>query len=187
MNRERFKRLHFFESKQWQPGCPVEIRKGAILHDTVKDIIILQLKLMNVGNKNINSVYVNIVCLDVAGDKITENNSLFTFVYEDLNVTFKEEFGEKIPIPLISDSVRRVKINISKVIYSDGEVWVNTEEANVITLPSQDSLDSLGNLLVEQFKREYDKSQWVAPYNSLIYIPTLNENLNSTVGGWAGI
>ena len=57
MSESRFNRIKFVEQTRISPSCPIDIDKAALVLDTTENVVLLQLKLTNIGSKVISSVF----------------------------------------------------------------------------------------------------------------------------------
>lgn len=132
--------------------APVEIEKGVLYLDTTSRDVLLQLKLnvLGVDTRLLSSVSLLIDCMDDAGEIITDI-SPFTFTFRDIFLNKSKTFGEDNPI-LIDRRIRRVKVGIQRVVFTDSTTWTPT--GNQFTPPKQELINSLTPELVEQFHRD---------------------------------
>lgn len=156
-------------------SSPIEIERGAILFDKSIKTNILQLKLANISDKTIKSVYIKIFCYDDSGDKITTNDSDYLeYAYIDINCSLHEFFGTKSPIILPSTSIRKFEIYINKVVLEDETVIRFTEEDH-IDIPNQRKINEGIEAKEELFRIEKIVSLSNETY-PLTYIPQGYEN-----------
>lgn len=151
---ERFEIISKYNRRFFLPGCPVIFEKGAITKDNTEEKLLLQLKLVNIGRKNIKGVYITIKCLEV-GDVASEN--LESHVYLDLNISSGTAFGEKTPIYLSNPLTRSFLIRIDKIVYQDDEVWKNETDEYLQMVPLQSEV-KVDQVLFEQYCREIKKN-----------------------------
>lgn len=132
--------------------APVEIEKGVLLLDRTSREILLELKLnvLGVDLSRLSSVSVSVDCLDDAGNSIPDI-SPFNSVYRDIYLNKAGRFGEDNPI-LLDQRVRRVKIGLQRVVFTDSTIWYPA--GNQFTPPKQEVITSLQQDLVEQFNRD---------------------------------
>lgn len=121
---ERYKMVKLYDNFSFSPSCPIDILKGAIYIDTVTNNTVFQLKFINTQNKNIKALYISVDGYDELGQKL-ENKE---YQYLDLNVDEGQEFGTEQLKQLKNNTIRHIEIIISKVIYTDNEIWKNTDE-----------------------------------------------------------
>jgi len=143
------------EPVEWDPSCPVEFIKGAILFDTTTDNAILQLKLCNNSDNCIKSVHLSIKCFDETGEAVAEDNK-FEFAYQDLQQASHTVFGEKQPIFLPDKRVRKVNIHFNKVMFSDGSIIKISNEGYPI--PNRETISEFPNNLITELHRIYEEN-----------------------------
>ena len=62
------------------PDCPLFIEKYALTKDNVKNSIFAQIKLRNIGMKNILATYINVKCFDIENHELGEP---IEYIYQD--------------------------------------------------------------------------------------------------------
>lgn len=134
---ERYKIIKEFTQNEWLESCPLKVEKGQIILDFNRNELLAQLKLFNLSSKSIKAAYILLKCYDEANDLLNENNY---FAYTNLEVDGKNRFGNNIPIYLTDNKTANVKIIFTKVVFSDGEVWRNTNNDIGIMLPIQNEI-----------------------------------------------
>jgi ankyrin repeat protein len=143
---ERYKIIKTTEHKKWLAGCPVRIEKSQLVFDNHNDKVILQLKLFNLSDKIIKSIFMDIDCFDDALDFLS---SIKDFAIQGVDALPQSHFGEHQPIILESSKTTNVKIIISKVVFVGGSVWRNDEKNPGINLPEQKIIDPQDQLFVQ--------------------------------------
>lgn len=133
----RFKDLYKNTDGWYSPSCPVIILAGALLQDTEDNSLIAQLKLRNIGNKNIVCCKVSLKTFEVNGKECEE---ITDFSYLDLNIALNGEFGVQTPIKLTSNLARRFVASVSEIVYSDSKVVRYDEKWT--SIPSSIPLDA---------------------------------------------
>lgn len=117
---ERYTKVFTTGENLYVQGAPVVIRAGALLKDQETGRLLAQLKLRNIGGKQISYVKVTIGPADAVG---TALGDVLSFEYLDLAVADKEDFGTKKPLPLPNTSTRAFCVGVSTVGFKDGTVW----------------------------------------------------------------
>lgn len=148
---ERYKRLNTYEPRYSLLDSPVEVIKGAILFDSVKNTVILQIRLCNNSCDNLLAVHIEIECLDETGQPLNDI-SLVEFTYRDIYIKPHCVFGEKIPIPLSNINVRYVNITLKKAVFENGKV-IELSNLKQIENPQYETIDSLDKILFNKLKR----------------------------------
>ena len=170
MTNSRYSRLKEISIETVKIDCPVEITKGALLLDNDINKTLLQLKLLNISDKSVTSVFIKVFCFDAAGDEIIGIEPV-EFAYLDIDVNPKATFGERTPVVLDS-MVRNVKISIEKVTTKDGSTWRNYGKP--IDVPVMKPLQELKPDLYEQLIREATETQ--IDKSILLYFPVQSES-----------
>ncbi len=149
---EKYYKLQEIEIDTFELDAPVEIEKGVLLLDKTSKNVFLQLKLnlLKTDTSLFSSVSVNIDCMDDAME-IIGAISPYTFTYRDIFLNISKSFGEDNPI-LLEPRVRRVKVGINRVVFTDASTWQPT--TNMFTPPKQELINSLKPELVKQFQRD---------------------------------
>lgn len=153
MSESRFNRIKFVEQTKISPSCPIDIDKAALVLDTTENVFLLQLKLINIGSKVISSVFLKVLLKDAANDFI-RNSQPIEHTYNDLNMLPGDKYGKKAPIRLLRE-VRNVDVEVSKIVYEDGEIW-KSENEKTEQIPKLTKLDILGNERISFLKSTLD-------------------------------
>ena len=174
MGIERYKIIRTFEHKDWLKDAPIKIEKSQLLLDTLINHTVLQIKMFNLSDEIIRSVYLDINCFDDAMDYV---KSLVDINYLSVDVKPQSNFGDRQPIILESLQIANVEIIIKKVVFTDGAVWRNDDKKVGISLPEQ-LLINTQDVLYEQIVREF-KGKNTKPY---YWIENNEDNWRCTCG-----
>lgn len=93
------------------------------------------------------------------------------FSYLDLDVAFNDRFGEKTPVYLKNNNIRKFVLLITKVYYKNGEIWENTFPLKKLGI--QGDLKKQLNGLYGEFIRLYNRPN----LNEYLYVPQISENV----------
>lgn len=116
---QRYMRLAEIEiPDSTQRNHPVSIEKGAILLDTASEKKILQLKLMNIAQKVLQSATLLVYCSD-KGKPDTYNKDGVEVTYRDVLCQPGQSFGTQQPIPLPAASDLYIQIYVKSVLFED--------------------------------------------------------------------
>ena len=118
MNKERFGIVKELEFKNWHREWPIDIIRGVLTKDTLKNELLLQLKILNVNKREIKSLYIDIFCYDDSNEIIVGNEDKIRHIYQDIDLKYGEIGGSKEGIKLFNINVRNVKIILNKVVYA---------------------------------------------------------------------
>ena len=129
MNKERFGIVKELEFKNWHREWPIDIIRGVLTKDTLKNELLLQLKILNVNKREIKSLYIDIFCYDDSNEIIVGNEDKIRHIYQDIDLKYGEIGGSKEGIKLFNINVRNVKIILNKVVYAEGEVRNYSDES----------------------------------------------------------
>ena len=121
---ERYIPFFHLPSDQHIEGCPILIRSGTLLKDTVTGKILAQLRFKNVSDHCIKSVRVTLIPQDAAGHTL---NIQLSHQYSNLNVGCGEEFGQTQAILFPDPSVSAYSIIINEVQSEDGILYSNSD------------------------------------------------------------
>jgi TolA-binding protein len=148
---DRYNKIFSLKPNLFKVGSPVVIKAGALLLDNNTNKLLLQIKIENIDNKTIVAVFIDVKCVNVAGENV---NGVENFQYLDLNVGRNTCFGEKTPIVLPESTTRSVVISIKKVVFADGTIWTNDNKEVFEPLPLLVAINSIGGERVGQLHRE---------------------------------
>lgn len=132
------------------------------------------MKFRNISAETVKAVIISIDCFDIEGDVLEPVNK---FIYQDFEIKPGEFFGEKEVIDCPNKNTRKCKIKIKKVIFSNDNVWENSDNVETISLGLQTritdwSLLKLKDVLYDELSSlKYSKS-------NAVYIP------NRFIRGW---
>ncbi|MBW9150480.1 hypothetical protein K2F40_16170 [Clostridium sp. CM028] len=149
----RYTNIRYIDLNYWFKDWPIEIINGSLLYDVTYDNVVLQLKICNISNENISSVYISVECFDDAGDKMNENNNIIIHSYQDLDVKPNNTFGENVAVPLINKNVRKVNIHVQKVVYKNGDIKKINKECQLNKITERTRINVLGDMLIGELKR----------------------------------
>lgn len=142
----RYESGFILKKNQHIKTCPIVIVGGRILKDKISDKNLIQLKLKNIGVKNIISIFLIINC-----KKKDNSEEKIKYQYSDINLCVSECYGEQHPIFLEDDDIQNFSINICKVEYIDKEIWENKNYSiSIIDEPVLLS-EKLPEELIEQY------------------------------------
>ena len=86
MNKERFGIVKELEFKNWHREWPIDIIRGVLTKDTLKNELLLQLKILNVNKREIKSLYIDIFCYDDSNEIIVGNEDKIRHIYQDIDM-----------------------------------------------------------------------------------------------------
>ena len=159
---ERYTRVFFLDKKLYAEGAPVIISGGALLVDNQSNDILAQLKFQNITDNIIKAISVQIVQLDVLGNKLGDT---VPYQYLDLHLSRDEEEGQKVPVYLPDRTTRSCGVVSEKVAVEDNKIW-GCEEDRWLPLTPQVTLEQyLGSHeLVKQYCIKYGNNCKYKPY-----------------------
>jgi len=187
MSSIKFERIKYIELNKCILDCPIDIKKGALLLDKQNNRVLLQLKLLNITDSKISSVFVNVDSFDDAYDHIQGINTV-EHAFLDLALESRKTFGDTNPI-LMGNNVRNVEVNINKVVFESGEIW-RSEGKDIYIKPVQRRLEKLDIDMLDFLKHESQNAGY--DFDQILYKPIEldnlwlcscgrpNDNLNST-------
>lgn len=121
MEKERYSLVDVFENNIWTDSCPVDIRQGALIYDALVGQHCLQLQMVNLGEKTLVSVYVDVYCYDDSGNLLL--GEPINIIYRDLSAPKDAVFGDTETFYLRSGRVKSVSCHVVRVMYLDGQIW----------------------------------------------------------------
>ena len=123
---ERYYKIFSLPENLYTKKSPLLIKAGALLNDSKENKLIVQLKLQNVGKKNISKVKVELTALDSDSNSVARP---IIYEYSDLNVEQGTDFGSQTPIILPDLAASSFEVCIKEVTFSNGNVWNNTGDS----------------------------------------------------------
>jgi len=172
---ERYSRLFLLPNHLYASDAPVLIEAGALLGDKQTGKVLAQLKIQNIGAKQIKAVFVSIQPFDVAG--IVLGDQIY-HQYLDLKINRNECFGTQVPIVLPDVNTRSFSVGVTRVIFEDNTSWnFNGEPWEPLILP-----ESLEQALNDQELLKQYRIQYGADCQ---YVPAIRRELwYCTCGVW---
>lgn len=129
----RYQPIYGSEQHLYCEGCPVYVHRYQISTDLRTGGRILQVRMVNMSEWDISTVYLRISCLDGAGRALT---TMYAVPLTNLNVPRGRLFGENYTLRLSSNMTQLVQVFPERVIFSNGMAWNETETAAYVTLPA---------------------------------------------------
>lgn len=156
---------------------PVRVEVARILKDEITGHKLVQYKLKNISDDEIDNVTIKVVGYDISNTvlEIIDNFSL-----ADVNAKPKSFFGGENPIVIEDSRVAGVKIIIKSVVLKSGKEWINAEDFSGVEIevqretisytPSQKrELDTIGlkyKFVTKNMFKEYE-NYWVCSCGKL--------------------
>ena len=166
MSNNTYEGIKYIEINNLILDCPIDIERGALILDKLKNRVLLQLKLVNISNQKISSVFLNVESLDDASDHIP-GIDIIEYSYLDLSLDVQRSFGDKNPI-VLDNRVRNVKIGVSKVVFASGDIW-RSDDKEVYLKQRQEDISSIGHDLLSVFTHQVNSSTFNS--DTFLYIP----------------
>lgn len=169
---ERYKQVKLYENFKFCPTSPVDILRGAIYIDNVTNRAVFQLKFINMQEKHIKAVYIQIK----GSNDLREELENKEYTYLDLNIGKGQEFGTDDLKELNNNTIRNINVTINKVIYEDNTIWESKKNISCdrATLNKIDN-----NLLFVANKKALEQGLKL----NTLYYPTENENYWTCICG----
>ena len=120
---QRYKVLYSLSKPIYKDGAPVVIEAGALVQDTIKNKLHVQIKFLNIGVKQITMLKAKIWLLDSIGRALSDSEKQ----YLDLTANPYENFAGNTPIYLKENTARQFKACATEICFSDGSVWEGGE------------------------------------------------------------
>lgn len=148
-----FTTLYKFTEPHYMEGSPVIIEAGTLLKCDETGDLLGQLKLININQKMIRAVSVELDLLDTANRPL---GIKVPFQYLDLAAERDAEFAQKVPVPITSLTAQSYIVSITEVIFSDSTIWTPTKSDWSIIQGPQPLWDLLSDYELEkQYQMEY--------------------------------
>ncbi len=106
---------------EWYLDLPFEIIEQKLTISQDKSETLLSLKMMNIGEKTIRSIYFVFECFDDTGEPSCKGNA-FRYAYQDLKVAQYGTFGQDVFIKLPDAKTRKINIRFQKMAFTDGSL-----------------------------------------------------------------
>ncbi|MBR0456796.1 MAG: hypothetical protein IJJ01_09020 [Firmicutes bacterium] len=116
---ERFSKVFSLAPNLYAKGCPLLIVAGALQKDTETGRILAQLKMKNIGDKDITSCKISLRASENNGHEV---EGVKGFSYLDLNVKPGDEFGSKTPVFLPEATARSFSVTVEEIVFADNSV-----------------------------------------------------------------
>lgn len=116
----RYQEVYRMPAMMYAEGSPVLISAGTILKDTVKEQVLVQLKLQNLSDKVLISCKISIKAYEPSGSEIEGINN---YAYLDLKENRGGYFGTKTPVYLPNVATRSFQPSVTEAVFSDGTMW----------------------------------------------------------------
>ena len=141
--------------------CPVLVEAGALLKNEKTKRIIIQLKMKNIGERQITACRVCFKIYDSFGSEI---EIIPEHSYVDLSVKPGESFGSNIPVYVSKEEAKSYDLSVLEVIFADKGKWVGENEAWPMLAPSKKVEGYFDDPLIEeQYKLEIGESKPFIP------------------------
>src|SRR5699024_42317 len=116
---ERYTRLFSLPENLHAPGAPILITAGALLLDHQTGQVLAQLKLQNIGPREIRALTVRLDPRDAADRPLGEAAE---HQYLDLHAGRDALFGQQTPLPLPNAATRAFSAAVTEVVFADRTV-----------------------------------------------------------------
>lgn len=129
-------KIFSLDKNLYAAGYPVVIEAGSLFRNNDNGKLHFQLKFRNISEKNVVSLKTIIILMDSMGREIYRAPKQ----YDDLRAAPSSTFGEKIPVFLKLDTVRRFVVYIEEVCFLDNTLWYSKGDENVVNIPAPSPL-----------------------------------------------
>jgi hypothetical protein len=134
---ERYKIIHKLDKALYAEGAPVIIKAGALVSDTEKGRLHVQLKFQNIVDKTITLLKAKVTLMDSIGRPLNELEKQ----YLDLSANRSSEFGANVAIAVTESATRQFSVIVTEVCFADGTVC-SVNDAAWEEMPAQEELGS---------------------------------------------
>lgn len=130
---QRYRAVYGAEQHLYCSGCPVYVHRYQISADLQTGGRILQVRMVNMSEWEISTVYLRIACLDGQGKALA---TMYAVPMNNLHAGRSRIFGESITLQLSTATAQMVQVFPERVIFANGMTWNETEAAAYISLPA---------------------------------------------------
>lgn len=166
MEKNKYKIIKTNTHKEWVSNCPVKVDKSQLLLDTQYNKLILQIKLFNLSDGLIKSVYLDINTYDDAMDPVLK---LTDVTYLAIEAKPHSYFGDRQPILLESLKIANIEIIINKVVFNDDTIWRNENKEIGSILQDQKQLtpnEEFYDQIIREFSKTNSKPKFYYEFNN---------------------
>lgn len=129
----RYQPIFGTEQHLYCDGCPVYVHRYQISADLQTGGRILQVRMVNMSEWDISTVYLRIACLDGAGRALS---TMYAVPLSNLNALRGHIFGENYTLRLSAAETQMVQVFPERVIFTNGMTWNETEASAYVSLPA---------------------------------------------------
>ncbi len=145
---DRYEIFKHVKEESWVSGSPLLMKAYAFVKDNVTDMVYALCKFENISDDVIDAAYIGITCNGADGEPV---QGVEEHVYLDLSTDTGSTFGGDAPILLPDKTTRQYTVTVKKVVFANGETWINQEENVFLPLAKSKPLSTLGHL-EEQYR-----------------------------------
>ena len=135
----RYTKLFSKNSELYASGSPITVSAYALLQDSETDLLIAQIKLRSISDKEIKGVKVKLLCFDADNNQIGDE---IEYEYTNISVSRNGYFGESKPIILKDKRIHSFLPDVYAVNFKDGSEW-NSESEKWEPLPSCEKINHI--------------------------------------------
>ena len=110
------------KENQTLPSYPIVVEKGKLIVNKNKKEVACVLSIFNNADEDVIAVFLKICTLDISGEVIQNEVS-----YPIMDILLKSSTFLTVPEVILDEMTRNVKIEVEKVVFSNGIVWRESE------------------------------------------------------------
>lgn len=129
----RYQPIYGAQQHLYCEGCPVYVHRYQLSADLQTGGRILQVRMVNMSEWEVRTVFLRIACLDGQGRAIS---TMYAVPLSGLNAARGSLFGENYTLRLSSSMTQMVQIFPERIVFADGTAWNETETAAYVSLPA---------------------------------------------------
>ena len=139
---DRYEIFKHVKEESWVSGSPLLMKAYAFVKDNVTDMVYALCKFENISDDVIDAAYIGITCNGADGEPV---QGVDEHVYLDLSTDPGSTFGGDAPILLPDKTTRQYTVTVKKVVFANGETWVNREKKILLPRANPKLISTLGN------------------------------------------
>ena len=143
----RYTKFYSLPSRLYLKGAPVMIEAGRLLLDNQLNCVVGQIRLVNLGEALITGATVCFTPTEPAGEPFTHRFSGFSIGRDALCAR-----NDAVPFP--DQNVQSFTAAVTRVDFSDGNVWTAPKDAEWVPMPETEKRVSFGDPYAEKMYKE---------------------------------
>lgn len=129
----RYQPLHGAQQHLYCEGCPVYVHRYQISADLQTGDRMLQVRMVNMSEWEISTVFLRIACLDGNGRAIS---TMYAVPVTNVHASRGSIFGESEALRLSASAAQSVQVFPERVVFANGAAWNETEQSSYVSIPA---------------------------------------------------